>query len=126
MTVEKLDVLYSTILSKCNWKDKTFKYDYPIVMGAIVTAKSSLSMTAWAILLSPFLKTSLENTISELHPLFSGTDQPSTPIQLLHQSFRDYLRRRDVNEMWSMLEPAATQERLALRCFQVTNTEIRK
>src|SRR5258706_14651374 len=41
---EKLDILYSAILSKCNWKDKTFKYDYPIVMGAIVTVKSSLSM----------------------------------------------------------------------------------
>ncbi len=123
---EKLDVSYSAILSKCNWKDKMFKHDYPIVMGAIVTATSSLSMTAWATLLSPFLKTSLENTISELRPLLSGMDQPSTPIQLLHQSFQDYLRRRDVNEVWTMLEPAANQERLALRCFQVTNAEIRK
>src|SRR5258708_10988228 len=122
---EKLDGLYSAILSKCNWKDRMFKHDYPVVMGAIVTAKTSLSMTAWAILLSPFLKTSLENTISELRPLLSGTDQPSTPIQLLHQSFRDYLRRCDVN-VWTMLEPAANQERLALRCFQVTNAEIRK
>src|SRR5258705_2330932 len=43
---EKLDVLYSAILSKCNWKDKMFKHDYPIVMVAIVTAKSSLSVTA--------------------------------------------------------------------------------
>src|SRR6266446_616835 len=123
---EKLDVLYTAILSKCNWKDKTFKYDYPIVMGAIVTAKYPLSITAWGTLLSPFLKTSLENTISELRPLLSCTDQPSTPIQLLHQSFRDYLRRRDVNEVWTMLEPAAHQERLALRCLQVTNTVIRK
>ena len=95
-------------------------------MGAIVTAKSPLSITAWATLLSPLLKTSFQNIISELRPLLSGTDQPSTPIQLLHQSFRDYLRRRDVNEVWTSLEPAATQERLALRCFQVTNTEIRK
>src|SRR5258708_9827441 len=107
---EKLDVLYSTIISKCNWKDKMFKHDYPVVMGVIVTAKSSLSMTAWAILLSQFLKTSLENTISELCPLLSSTDQPSTPIQLLHQSFQDYLRQCDVNEVWTLLEPAATQE----------------
>src|SRR6266404_695270 len=123
---EKLDILYSAILSKCNWKDKTFKYDYPIVMGAIVTVKSSLSMTAWAILFSPLLKTSLGNIISELRPLLSGTDQQSTPIQLLHQSLRDYLKRDGVNEVWTKLEPAANQERLALRCFQVTNAEIRK
>src|SRR5258707_8583672 len=123
---EKLDALYNAILSKCNWKDPIFKHDYPIVMGAIVTAKSPLSITAWATLLSPLLKTSVQNIISELRPLLSGTDQPSTPIQLLHQSLRDYLKRDDVNEVWTKLDAAANQERLALRCFQVTNAEIRK
>src|SRR5260370_1439473 len=83
---EKLDVLYNAILSKCNWKDPIFKHDYPIVMGAIVTAKLPLSITVWATLLSLLLKTSVQNIISELHPLLSGMDQPSTPIQLLHQS----------------------------------------
>src|SRR5258708_3846250 len=120
---EKLDTVYTAVLSKCNWNVKTFEHDYPIVVGAIVTAKSPLSTTAWASFLSPFLKASLENTISELRPLLSGTGQHSTPIQLLHQSFRDHLKRHDVDER---LEPAANQERLALRCFQVINAEIRK
>ncbi len=123
---KKLDALYTAILSKCNWEDKTFIHDYPIVMGAIITAKSPLSITAWATLLSPLLKTSLQNIVSELRPLLSGTDQPSTPIQLLHQSLRDCLKRHDINKVWTILEPAANQERLALRCFQVANTEIRK
>src|SRR5260221_11507926 len=105
-------VLYTAILSKCNWGDKTFRHDYPIVMGAIVTAKSPLSITAWAILLSPFLKTALNNIISELRPLLSATDQPSTPIQLLHQSFRDYLKRRDVDKEWPKLGPAANEQQL--------------
>ncbi len=83
---EKLDTLYTAILRKCNWKDKRFKHDYLIVMGVIVTAKSPLSITAWATLLSPLLKTSFQNIISKLCPLLSGTDQPSTLIQLLHQS----------------------------------------
>src|SRR5258707_5885208 len=95
-------------------------------MGAIFTAKSPLSSTAWDSLLSPLLRTSLVNIISELRPLLSGTDQQSTPIQLLHQSLRDYLKRDDVNEVWTKLDPAANQERLALRCFQVTNNEIRE
>src|SRR5258708_31614683 len=123
---EKLDALYNAILSKCNWEDPIFKHDYPIVMGAIVTAKSPLSTTTWDTLLSPLLRTSLGNIIAELRPLLSGTDQHSTPIQLLHQSFRDYLTRRTLNEECIKLEPAANQERLALRCFQVTNAEIRK
>ncbi len=123
---EKLDALYTAILSKCNWKDKTFQHDYPIVMGAIVTAKSPLSIIAWSTLLSPFLETPFNNIISELRPLLSGTDQHSTPIQLLHQSFRDYLKWRGVNKVRIMLEPAVDQERLALRCFEVTNAEIRK
>ncbi len=122
---EKLDALYAAILSKCNWKDRTFKHDYPIVMGAIVTAKSPLSIIAWTTLLSPFLKTSFENIISELRPLLSGTGEQSTPIQLLHQSFRDYLKWRGVSKL-QILEPAVDQERLALRCFEVINTEIRK
>src|SRR5258708_2042420 len=123
---KKLDALYTTILSKCNWEDETFEHDYPIVMGAILTAKSPLSTTAWDALLSPLLKTSLGNIIAELRPLLSGTDQHSTPIQLLHQSLRDYLNRDNITEVWTKLEPGASQERLALRCFQVTNTEIRK
>ncbi len=122
---KNMDALYSAILSKCNWEDPTFEHDYPIIMGAIVTARSPLSITAWATLLSPFLRTSLENTISKLRPLLSGMDQPFTPIQLLHQSLRDYLNRHDDNEAWTKLEPAANQERLALRCFQVTNVEVR-
>src|SRR5258705_1335042 len=39
-----LDALYTAIFSKCNWEDKAFKHDCPIVMGAIVTAKSPLSI----------------------------------------------------------------------------------
>ncbi len=95
-------------------------------MGAIITAKSPLSIIAWTTFLSPFLKTSFENIVSELRPLLSGTDQHSTPIQLLHQSLRDYLKWRGVNKLQVMLEPALDQERLALRCFEVINAEIRK
>ncbi len=119
-----LDVLYTAILSKCNRGDETFWHDYPIVMGTIVTAKSPLLITAWAILLLPFLKMPLKNIISELHPLLSSTDQPSTPIQLLHQSLQDYLKQHDVNRVWTKLESATNQEQLALQCFQVTNDKI--
>jgi len=83
-----LDALYSAILKRCNWEDKAFRHNYPIVMGAIIAAKIPLSTKAWDALLSPllFLKTSISDTISELHPLFTGTKLHFTPIQLLHQS----------------------------------------
>src|SRR5260370_29739 len=85
---EQLDALYTAILKRCNWRDKAFKHNYPIVMGAVIAAKIPLSTTAWDALLSPLLfpKTSVSDTISELRPLFMGTDDHSTPIQLLHQS----------------------------------------
>ncbi len=125
---ENLDALYTAILRKCNWRDRTFKRNFPIVMGAIVTAKSPLSVEAWDTLLSPLLyrTTSIEEITSELRPLFTGADERSTPIQLLHQSFQDYLRWRiapDIPPPWG---PAVGQERLALCCFQVINTEIQK
>ena len=49
---------------------------------------------AWEALLGPLLfpKTSVQETISELHLLFMGMNECSTPIQLLHQSVQDYLK----------------------------------
>ena len=125
---ENLDALYTAILGKCNWRDRTFKCNFPIIMGTIITAKSPLSMNAWGTLLSPLLyhTKSIEGIISELHPLFTGTDECSTPIQLLHQSFWDYLRWCIASDMPPTLGPAKGQERLALCCFKVINTEIRK
>ena len=49
----------------------------------------------------------------------------STPIQLLHQSVRDYLKLRGA-KLPIRLEPSKDEERLALRCSTVTNTEIGK
>src|SRR5258707_7140538 len=125
---ENLDALYTAILRKCNWRDRTFKHNFPIVMGAIVAAKSPLSAKAWVALLSHLLyrTTSIEEIISELRPLFTGADERSTPIQLLHQSFQDYLRWRIAPDIPPILGPAVGQDRLALCCFQVINTEIRK
>src|SRR5260370_32555820 len=97
-------------------------------MGAIVAVKSPLSMAAWDALLSPLLfpKTSVKDTISELRPLLTGTDERSTSIQLLHQSFRDYLRFRMTGDGLPTLESTKDHERLACRCFQVINTEMSK
>ncbi len=126
---KNLDALYTAILMKCNWRDRTFRRNFPIVMGAIVTAKSPLSVKAWDALLSPLLHRtkSIEEIISELRPLFTGADEHSTSIQLLlHQSFQDYLRWRIAPDIPPILRPAVGRERVALCCFQVINTEIRK
>ncbi len=126
---EQLDSLYTAILKKCNWRDRAFKHNFPIVMGAIVAAKSPLSMAAWDALLLPLLfpKTSVRDTVSELRPLLTGIDQPSTSIELLHQSFRDYLEFRMTRDrVPTTLESAKDHEHLALRCFQIINTEIPK
>ena len=125
---ENLDALYTAILKKCNWRDPAFKHNYPIVMDAVLAAKLPLSMDVWDALLSPLLfrKTSVEDTLSELRPLFTGTDRRSTPIQLLHQSFGDYLKWRITKYIRLELGPVMSQEWLALRCFQVINTEIQE
>ena len=97
-------------------------------MGAIVTARSSLSIAAWDALLSPLLHpgSGVNDVISELRPLFIGADDRSTGIQLLHQSFRDYLKWRISNDVFPTLDSVKDHERLALRCFQVINAEIPK
>lgn len=104
------------------------------------TSRSSLPSPELEYLLWRTL--SLINVLRKSRVSFSGqerlrTSLPSTfysrrspfhphSIQLLHQSFQDYLAWRTANHMPLTLGPAMNQERLARRCFQVVYTEVRK
>ncbi|KAF8337077.1 uncharacterized protein EI90DRAFT_3119399 [Cantharellus anzutake] len=91
---EKLDRLYASILEKCNWTNDDFVHDYPIVMGAILVAQQPLSVAAWDVILSPLLASDIRHTLAQLAPLVSGVREPTKPICILHQSFRDFLTDR--------------------------------
>ncbi|KAF8336619.1 uncharacterized protein EI90DRAFT_199095 [Cantharellus anzutake] len=59
-------------------------------MGAIPIAQRPLSVSAWDVIPSPLLKSSIQCMSAELAPLISGVESDK-PIRIVHRSFRDFL-----------------------------------
>ena len=119
-----MDGLYASILERCDWDDDDFKHDYPIVLGAILASERPLSMVAWDLILSPFLRSTVERTVLELSSLLTGIHEPQAPIRILHQSFRDFIVDRAAGGKRYIVETQKGHERMALRCFQIMNAEL--
>ncbi|KAF8326361.1 uncharacterized protein EI90DRAFT_3070637 [Cantharellus anzutake] len=123
-----MDRLYTTILKRCNWEDEDFSHDYPIVMGAIIAAQQPLSVTAWGVILSPFLNSSVRYALAELAPLLSGVDDPHIPIRTLHNSFRDFIVDRidlpSIDLGCGPVDLRTENARIALRCTEILNQDL--
>ncbi|KAF8335934.1 uncharacterized protein EI90DRAFT_278164 [Cantharellus anzutake] len=123
-----MDRLYTTILKRCNWEDEDFAHDYPIVMGAIVAAQQPLSVTAWDVILSPLLDSSVRYALAELAPLLSGVEDPHIPIRILHHSFRDFIvdriDLRSIDPSCSPVDLRIENARIALRCTEILNQDL--
>ncbi|KAF8334264.1 uncharacterized protein EI90DRAFT_530372 [Cantharellus anzutake] len=123
-----MDDLYASILKKCAWEDEDFAHDYPIMMGAIFIAQQPLSIGAWDVILSPFLKSSVRYVLAELAPLLSGVEDSDIPVRILHQSFRDSIVDRiDPQTISSRCTPVAVgveNARVALRCTEILNEDL--
>ncbi|KAF8334305.1 uncharacterized protein EI90DRAFT_535321 [Cantharellus anzutake] len=115
-----MDGLYTSILEKCNWEDDDFVHDYPIVMGAILTARKPLFVAAWDAILSPFLYSPIQYTLAELAPLILNK-----PIRILHQSLHDFLMDRIEPQSPILcrfaVDAGRENTRVALRCVQILN-----
>ncbi|KAF8326359.1 uncharacterized protein EI90DRAFT_3070626 [Cantharellus anzutake] len=126
---EMMDRLYTSILKKCDWRDEDFAHDYPVVMGAIFVAQQPLSATAWDVILSPFLNSSIRYTLAELAPLPPGVEEPYTPIRILHQSFRDFILDRidpqSISIRCGPVDARMENARIALRCTEILNQNLR-
>ncbi|KAF8335930.1 uncharacterized protein EI90DRAFT_3120176 [Cantharellus anzutake] len=123
-----MDRLYTTILKRCNWEDEDFAHDYPIVMGAIVAAQQPLSVTAWDVILSPLLDSSVRYALAELAPLLSGVEDPHIPIRILHHSFRDFIvdriDLRSIGPGCTLVDLRIENVGIALRCAEILNQDL--
>ncbi|KAF8337329.1 uncharacterized protein EI90DRAFT_2637848 [Cantharellus anzutake] len=122
-----MDMLYRTILDKCGWADQDLVHDYPIVMGAILIAEQPLSIAAWDAILSPFLNSSIRDTLVELAPLLLGVLHSDTPIRIIHQSFREFLTGQIGPELLDhryLLDMTRANATMALRCTEILNKDL--
>ncbi|KAF8325247.1 uncharacterized protein EI90DRAFT_3073564 [Cantharellus anzutake] len=122
-----MGTLYTTILDKCGWGEEDFVHDYPIVMGAILIAEQPLSIAAWDAILSPFLNSSIRDTLVELASLLLGVPNSDTPIRIIHQSFREFLTSQIGPESLDhryMVDTRRVNATMALRCTEILNKDL--
>ncbi|KAF8325230.1 uncharacterized protein EI90DRAFT_3073466 [Cantharellus anzutake] len=122
-----MGMLYMTILDKCGWGEEDFVHDYPIVMGAILIAEQPLSIAAWDAILSPFLNSSVRDTLVELASLLLGVPNSDTPIRIIHQSFREFLTSQIGPESLDhryMVDMRRVNATMALRCTEILNKDL--
>lgn len=95
----KMDKLYAHILSGYDWNDAALVESYQLLMGSLLTLRAPLSASAIQSLHSRVYPHFKVKPIADLiSPLLTGWPDASTPIQILHQSLRDFLTNRAQNE----------------------------
>jgi hypothetical protein len=114
---EKMDHLYSTILDTCHWDDPDFVDDYEQVMGVMVAQKIALPMDALQELHGRFIR--VRAILDPLASLITGVNSINQPVQLLHNSFREYITLRATDPR--SVDLNTHNLRLTLLCLRILN-----
>ncbi|KDQ08412.1 hypothetical protein BOTBODRAFT_37983 [Botryobasidium botryosum FD-172 SS1] len=125
---KKMDEIYSKILQACDWDDDDFKRDYDLIMGAVLAAKSPLSVSTLQSFHSAI--PDVKELLSRFGALLTGWRDPPTeqPVRILHLSLREFLTTRahlsHPSAPFAICEKEHSQ-RLALLCLTVLNEDLR-
>ncbi|KAL8300777.1 hypothetical protein RB593_010231 [Gaeumannomyces tritici] len=90
------------------------------IVGTIVLLADPLPISSLELLLG---RSDVDSGLRGLHSVLNISDDPISPVKLLHLSFRDFLvddQNRDANPFW--VNKQDTHERLAHRCLEVLST----
>jgi hypothetical protein len=96
--IKMMDDLYSKILGSCRWDDDDFVEGYGLVVGMIMVARTPLTNAGLQALLESDADVSVRDILDPLASLFTGVNDDTQPVQVLHLSFRDFLtiRAKDI------------------------------
>jgi hypothetical protein len=124
----KMDQLYKAILDSYRWDDSVFSNGFNLVMGTLVAAKTPLSPSAMHSL-HRLSSVPIDTILHQISSFTTGwsIDNPSQPVQILHQSLREYLTSRAAlssdTERYFLSEKRWSQE-LALPCLNILNQQL--
>jgi hypothetical protein len=124
----KMDELYAEILSSCTWDDEDFANEYQLLVGAIMVARTPLSMTALQSLHRTHPTLDVAEILRPLASLFTGLTDSSQPVQIIHLSLRDFLTyRAQISPLHQRfyVNEIDQSERLALLCLLVMNEDFK-
>ncbi|KDQ11389.1 hypothetical protein BOTBODRAFT_459700 [Botryobasidium botryosum FD-172 SS1] len=119
----KMDEIYTKILQAYGWNNLGFKRDYDLVMGAILAAKSPLSVSALQTL-HPGIP-NISKLLSRLGALLTGWRYPSQHVQILHLSLRDFLTARASDSAPFYIREKDHGRRLGLLCLTLLNENLK-
>ncbi|KDQ08608.1 hypothetical protein BOTBODRAFT_37761 [Botryobasidium botryosum FD-172 SS1] len=119
----KMDEIYSKILQAYSWRDPGFKRDYDLVVGAILAAKSPLSVSALQTM-HPGIP-NISKLLSRLGALLTGWRYPSQRVQILHLSLRDFLTARASDSAPFYVHEKDHNQRLGLFCLAFLNENLK-
>jgi hypothetical protein len=124
---EKMDALYAEILASIDWSDEDSVQDYQLLAGAIIAAKTPLSLSTLQSLHRANLGLDIAGALLPLSSLLTGLFDNNQPIQILHLSFRDFLTYRaqssSVHKRFHVSEKEHSH-RLAILCLHVLNEDL--
>jgi len=126
-TDAKMDKLYSEVLSTCAWSDEDFFNDYHLVMRAIMAAKTPLSLPALKFLHRQHAELDIDGVFRPLTSLLTGPFDQNQPIQILHQSFRNFITCRaqlSLNHQRFYVSEREHSHKLATLCLHVLNEDL--
>lgn len=121
---EQMAQIYTTILEGCDWKDEDFEEGYDVVVGAIVVAKTPLSIGA----LQSLHRATPIRVVEILRPLgaliSSDLSDDTQPVHILHSSLGEFLT--SPAQPWMppgrfQLSNKTHNHRLALLCLTILN-----
>jgi hypothetical protein len=122
-----MDALYSEVLSTCAWGDGDFVHDYHLVMGAIMAAKTPLSLPALKSLHRQHAELDINEVFRPLTSLLTGPFDQDQPIKILHLSFREFITSRaqsSPNHQHFYVSEKEHSQRLASLCLRVLNEDL--
>ncbi|KAF8314811.1 uncharacterized protein EI90DRAFT_3135779 [Cantharellus anzutake] len=96
-------------------------------MGAILIAEQPLSIAAWDAILSPFLNSSIRDTLVEVAPLLLGVLHSDTPIRIIHQLFCEFLTGQIGPESLDhryLLDMTRANATMAPCCTEILNKDL--
>ena len=122
-----MDKLYKTILKTCNWDDDEFVEGYTLLMGAIMVAKSPLSIPALEMLHMTLLTVPAVEVLRPLSSWLTGLADTRQLLRILHLSFRNLITvrtRSSPDTQRFSLDDKTHSRRLALLCVVVLNKHL--
>lgn len=113
----KMDELYDTVLSACDWGDEDFVQGYHLVVGAIIAAKVPLSKSTLRSLLQDSSNVT-DDVLDIVSPLFTGVDTDDAPVHILHLTLHDFLTNA-VRSKSYFIDETEHSRFLGLQCLNI-------